>query len=64
MDSIRDKYIFDVDILRSHELQYEKCLGLFCIRKLVLFPICTLFLDPIRRFIRRGPGLSFLPWGL
>ena len=32
MDPIRDKYIFDVEIPRSHELKYKKVLRPLCIR--------------------------------
>ena len=43
MDPIREKYIFDVDIPRSHELKYKKVLRPLLHTKLASFPICTFF---------------------
>ena len=56
MDPIRDNYIFDVDIPRSHELKYKKGLRPLLYTKLASFPICTFILDPIRGFTREPNG--------
>ena len=43
MEPIRDKYIFDVDMQRSHELKYKKVLRPLLHTKLASYPICTFF---------------------
>ena len=43
MDPSRDKYIFDVDVPRSHELKYKKVLRPLLYTKLASLLICTLF---------------------
>ena len=50
MDPIRDKYIFDVDIPRSHERKYKKVLRASFVYEIRLIPYMHLFLDPIRGF--------------
>ena len=48
MDPIRDKYIFDIDIPRNHELNYKKVLRASFVYEISLIPYLYLFLDPIR----------------
>ena len=43
MDPIRDKYIFDVEIPRNHEVKFKKVLGPLLYTKLASFPICFFF---------------------
>ena len=43
MDPIRDKYIFDVDIPRNHELKYKKVLRASFVYENVLIPYLHLF---------------------
>ena len=43
MDPIRDKYIFDVDIPRSHELKYKKVLRASFVYEISLIPNLHLF---------------------
>ena len=43
MDPIRDKYIFDVHIPRSHELKYKKVLRASFVYEISLIPYVHLF---------------------
>ena len=56
MDPIRDKYILDVEIPRSHDLKYKKVLRPLLHTKLASFLICTFLLDPIRGVTREPNG--------
>ena len=58
MDPIRDKYIFDVDNPRNHELKYRKVLRASFVYEISLL---HLSLDPIRGFIREPNGSE--PYG-
>ena len=63
-DPIRDKYKFDVDIPRSHELKYKRSAKASFVYEISLIPYLHLFLDPIRGFTREPNGSelrSFYP---
>ena len=56
MDPIRDKYIFDVDIPRNHELKCKKVLRASFVYEISPIPYLHLFLDPISGFTREPNG--------
>ena len=61
MDPIRDKYIFDIDIPRSHELKYKKVLRPLLKTKSASFPICTFFgSDPWVQMGDKWIGVTWL----